>query len=194
VLRVQLLGEVSAVRDGRPVPLSAIHRRLLAFLALHPGPHARDTLAARFWPDTATARANLRTAVWTLRQALGPDAVHATRESVALGSVVRDLDDPDHEGEPCAGLDDDWADAARAEHRSRRLARLDALVAGADDPATAATWAASRCALAPLDEPAHRVLIEKLAAAGDPAGALVVGRDLAGATARTPDLAAGSSA
>jgi tetratricopeptide (TPR) repeat protein len=167
------------VRDGRPVPLSATHRRLLAFLALHPGPHARDALAARFWPDTAGARANLRTAVWTLRQALGSDALCATRESVALGAVVRDLDDLDRDGEPCAGLDDDWADAARADHRARRLARLDALVAGADDPAAAAAWAAARCALTPLDEPAHRVLIEKLAAAGDRAGALVVGRDLA---------------
>ena len=122
MLRVQLLGEVSAVRDGRPVPLSAHTGDCSRSSRCIPGPHARDALAARFWPDTATARANLRTAVWTLRQALGPDAVHATRESVALGPVVRDLDDPDRDGEPCAGLDDDWADAARAEHRARRLA------------------------------------------------------------------------
>ena len=40
--------------------------------------------------------------------------------------------------------------------------------------------AARRCALTPLDEAAHRVLMEQLAAAGDRAGALVVGRDLAG--------------
>ena len=75
VLRVQLLGEITAVRDGEPVPLSAPHRRLLAYLALHPGPHDRDGLAARFWPDASTARACLRTALWTLRQALGPDAL-----------------------------------------------------------------------------------------------------------------------
>ena len=138
MLHVQLLGEIAAVRDGEPVPLSVAHRRLLAFLALHPGPHARDALAARFWPDTPRARANLRTAVWTLHQALGPEALRATRESVGLGPVVRDLDDPDRDGEPCPGLDDDWADAARAEHRRRRLARLDALITAADDPATAA--------------------------------------------------------
>ena len=180
MLHVQLLGEVAAVRDGEPVPLSVAHRRLLAFLALHPGPHARDALAARFWPDTPRARANLRTAVWTLHQALGPEALRATRESVGLGPVVRDLDDPDRDGEPCPGLDDDWADAARAEHRRRRLARLDALITAADDPATAAARAAARCALTPLDEAAHRVLMEKLDAAGDRAGALVVGRDLAG--------------
>jgi hypothetical protein len=167
------------VRDREPVPLSVAHRRLLAFLALHPGPHARDALAARFWPDTPRARANLRTAVWTLHQALGPEALRATRESVGLGPVVRDLDDPDRDGEPCPGLDDDWADAARPS-TAPAAGRLDALIAAADDPATAAARAASRCALTPLDEAAHRILMEKLDAAGDRAGALVVGRDLAG--------------
>ena len=50
----------------------------------------------------------------------------------------------------------------------------------AGDPADAARWSARRCALTPLDEPAHRTLIDRLDAAGDRAGALVVGRDLAG--------------
>jgi DNA-binding SARP family transcriptional activator/tetratricopeptide (TPR) repeat protein len=179
VLWVQLLGEITATRDGAPVGLSAPNRRLLAFLALHPGPHDRDALASRFWPDTAAARANLRTAVWALRQALGPDALVATRMSVALGPVSRDLDDVERDGELCAGLDDDWVEAARAEHRARRVARLDALVAETGDPAAAASLAARRCSLTPLDEPAHRVLIERLAAAGDRAGALVAGRELA---------------
>ena len=86
VLRVRLLGDIAAERDGEPVPLSGPHRRLLAFLALHPGPHERDALAARIWPDLPTARANLRTAVWVLRRSLGVDAVDATRTSVALGA------------------------------------------------------------------------------------------------------------
>ena len=108
VLRVQLLGDITAFRDGRPVPLSAPHRRLLAFLALHPGPHERDALAARFWPDVPDPRANLRTAVWVLRRSLGDDAVVATRTSVALGPVTRDLDEidaleRDEPGQPCAG-------------------------------------------------------------------------------------------
>ena len=93
VLRVQLLGEVAAARDGEPVPLSAPHRRLLAFLALHPGPHDRDALAARFWPDATTARANLRTAVWALRRSLGADSVSTSRSTVALEGVVRDVDE-----------------------------------------------------------------------------------------------------
>jgi len=189
VLRVRLLGDIAAERDGEPVPLSGPHRRLLAFLALHPGSHERDALAARIWPDLPTARANLRTAVWGLRRALGVDAVEATRTSVALAGAVRDLDEigpviaggdlSPLDATPCVGLDDDWVAAARAEHLRRCVAALDALAAAAPDPADAARWTARRCALTPLDEPAHRVLIERLAAAGDRAGALVAGRELA---------------
>ncbi len=179
MLSVRLLGEIEVARDGVAVPLSPPHRRLLAFLALHPGPQNRDALAARFWPDAATGRANLRTAVWALRRSLGPDAVITTRESVALGPAVRDIDDPDRDGDPCPGLDDDWARAARDEHRGRRITRFDRLVAAATEPSTAAALAARRCALTPLDEPAHRELMERLVAAGDPAAALVVGQELA---------------
>ena len=184
MLRVQLLGDITAFRDGRTVPLSAPHRRLLAFLALHPGPHERDALAARFWPDVPDPRANLRTAVWVLRRSLGDDAVIATRTSIALGPVTRDLDETealerDEPGQPCAGIDDDWAEAARAEHLRRRIARLDGLAAATDDPAEAARWSARRCGLTPLDEPAHRALVERLVTAGDRAGALLVGRELA---------------
>jgi DNA-binding SARP family transcriptional activator len=129
MLRVQLLGEVNGARDGEPVPLSAPHRRLLAFLALHPGPHDRDVLAARFWPDASAARANLRTAVWALRRSLGADAVLASRTTVALAPAHRDVDELEElvrecdtstlAAGPCAGLDDDWAQAARVEHRRR---------------------------------------------------------------------------
>jgi DNA-binding SARP family transcriptional activator/tetratricopeptide (TPR) repeat protein len=179
VLSLQLLGEIAVERDGVPVALSGRHLRLLAFLALHPGSHERDALAARFWPDSPTPRASLRTAVWTLRQSLGPDAVVANRGSVALGPVVRDLDDPERDGEPCQGLDDDWAEAARAAHLRCRVAHLDTLIAAADDAQVAAALAARRCALTPLDEPAHRRLIEQLATVGDRAGALLAGRELA---------------
>jgi len=137
VLRVRLLGDIAAERDGEPVPLSGPHRRLLAFLALHPGSHERDALAARIWPDLPTARANLRTAVWGLRRALGVDAVEATRTSVALAGAVRDLDEigpviaggdlSPLDATPCVGLDDDWVAVARAEHLRRCVAALDAL-------------------------------------------------------------------
>ncbi|MDN5854510.1 MAG: hypothetical protein L0K86_16995, partial [Actinomycetia bacterium] len=183
VLRVQLLGDVTAFRDGRVVPLSAPHRRLLAFLALHPGPHERDVLSARFWPDAPDPRANLRTAVWVLRRSLGDDAVVATRTSVGLGPVTRDVDETealerDEPGRLCAGIDEDWTEAARAEHLRRRIARLDDLAAATDEPVEAVRWSTRRCALTPLDESAHRALLERLMTAGDRAGALVVGREL----------------
>ena len=108
---------------------------------------------------------------------------------MALAGAVRDLDEVGPaiaggdlsplDATPCVGLDDDWVAAARAEHLRRCVAALDALAAAAADPADAARWTARRCALTPLDEPAHRVLIERLAAAGDRAGALVAGRELA---------------
>ena len=44
-------------------------------------------------PTSPDPRANLRTAVWVLRRSLGDDAVVATRATVALGPVTRDLDE-----------------------------------------------------------------------------------------------------
>ena len=46
---------------------------LLAYLALNPGAHAREKLAALFWGDTpdTQARQSLRTALATLRKKIG---------------------------------------------------------------------------------------------------------------------------
>src|SRR3954453_5102908 len=85
MLHVQLLGELRAEVDGQPVTPPASRRSwsLLAWLAMHPGDHARSAVAARFWPDVldASARASLRSATWSLRRALGPDAEDALRTS-----------------------------------------------------------------------------------------------------------------
>src|ERR1700719_4628746 len=71
------------------VPPSGRPWSLLAYLALNPGRHARGELAARFWPDVldSSARASLRSAIWALRRAMGPDGggwLLAQRDSVAL--------------------------------------------------------------------------------------------------------------
>lgn len=69
-----LFGTVRLELDGRPVKFS---RRkslfLLAYLALHPGRHARAELASIFWGDGAADAAllSLRVAVSELRKALG---------------------------------------------------------------------------------------------------------------------------
>jgi DNA-binding SARP family transcriptional activator/tetratricopeptide (TPR) repeat protein len=197
MLRVRLLGAVAVERDGKPVSLPGSTRRLLVFLALHPGPHDRDALAARFWPDVPqpAGRASLRTAVWVLRRALGEDALAASRSTVglcpealwvdvaevaALAAAGQDrLAVEQCRGELLADVDEDWARTVRAEHQSRHVGLLDRLAERAEtdgDAAAAVRWSRLRCALTPLDEPAHCALLRRLAIAGDRAGALATGR------------------
>jgi predicted ATPase/DNA-binding SARP family transcriptional activator len=59
---------------------------LLAYLALNPGAHAREKLAALFWGDTpdTQARQSLRTALATLRKTLGDAALIADRDAIQL--------------------------------------------------------------------------------------------------------------
>src|ERR1700749_134842 len=68
VLQVRLLGGVAADQDGEQLSLLPPVSRLLAVLALRPGPQDREALAARLWPGAAgpAARANLRTGVLAL--------------------------------------------------------------------------------------------------------------------------------
>src|SRR5436305_5980027 len=90
MLQVWLAGGLRLAVDGRelPPPRSRRARGLLAWLALHPGPHARGELAGRFWPDVRddSARTSLRAALTELRGALGPGATHlvTTRDTVSL--------------------------------------------------------------------------------------------------------------
>lgn len=63
---------------------------LLAFLAIEPGPHRREELAALLWSDAPdqAARASLRQALAQLRPLLGP-ALRADRGAVGLAEPVR---------------------------------------------------------------------------------------------------------
>jgi len=82
-------------RDGVTIP---IRRRkalaLLAYLAVMPGLHARDTVAALLWPevDATQARANLRRALVDLREAAGPDAFEVDVEHIALRPAALSVD------------------------------------------------------------------------------------------------------
>ncbi|MGQ0718404.1 MAG: ATP-binding protein [Pseudonocardiales bacterium] len=200
MLRMRLLGAMAVERDGVPVQVPRSARPLLAFLALRPGPHDRDALAARFWPDVPqpAARASLRTAVWALRRGLGENALVTSRsvvelcpealrvdvaEVAALAAAGKDMLALEQcRGELLADLEEEWARAARAEHQARQAGLLDRLAERAEtggDAAAAVRWSRSRCALTPLDEPAHCALLRRLAAAGDRAGALDTGRAFA---------------
>ncbi len=194
---MRLLGEVAAERDGEQVTLPPPAGRLLALLALRPGPHDREAAAALLWPVSArsAARANLRTAVWALRKAVGDDPLIASRTAVGLRPDAVTVDLADCRGRAAAGdvaaaaalcrgellpgFAEDWAEAARRQQRAELAEALASRSAAAErdgDPAAAARWSRLRCELDPLDEAAHTDLVRQLAAAGDRAGALVAGR------------------
>ena len=191
MLRVRLLGEVGLEADGAAIdpPAGRPARALLAWLALHPGRHARADVAAALWPDVLdrSARASLRTALSALRQSLGTaaGAVAADRETVELAARVDALEfaslveNGRHEealalgdGELLAGVQDEWALLARDAHRERRGEALGGLAAAATEHADAVRLARRRAALDPFGEPAHRALMRHLVASGDVAGAL----------------------
>src|SRR5436190_4567704 len=199
MLRVQLLGEMSVEVGGTRLssPESRRAWALLAWLALKPGGHPRGEMAARFWPDVldSSARASLRSAVWSLRRALGPDGgphLVASRDAIALedawcdavefkrlvaaGSLEEALE-LCQGGDLLAGFEDEWAMVARDEHRAAVADALGALAGQARDAGdlgAAAGWARKRLTLDPLSEDAARSLMDVLAAAGDRAGALAV--------------------
>ncbi|MDX6687849.1 MAG: hypothetical protein QOF86_3977, partial [Baekduia sp.] len=194
MLRIRLLGGLEAEVGSRPIPPPASRRAwaLLGWLALHPGDHPRTAVAARFWPDVldASARASLRSATWSLRQALGPQAgaaLRTTRDRIGLQceTDLMDFERALAAGEAeaavnlCAGplladLDEDWVLEARDRHAERLAAALAELAQGAPTPAAAVAYARRRVELDPLDEGATRDLMARLAAAGDRAGAFSV--------------------
>ena len=89
-LELRLLGSPTAsVPTQAPAPLGIKTLGLLAYLALEPGPHPRETLATLLWSDSGDddARASLRQALRQLRHAFG-DAITADRQFVRLTSPI----------------------------------------------------------------------------------------------------------
>lgn len=189
-LRLRLCGSMAAEVAGTPVALPASERAraLIAWLALHPGEHPRAVVAEQLWPDTSPegARANLRTALWAVRKSCGEAdlPLHATRTTLALGSASVDvLDEPSltHGFEELLpGLDDEWVHLARAELGDRRARSLTTLADEAEaggDLELAVQWSRRLVLLRPLDEAAHRALVERLLRTGERGAALVEARE-----------------
>ncbi|MCW2796201.1 MAG: transcriptional activator domain [Nocardioides sp.] len=182
---------MAADLDGVPLtmPTSERARALIAWLALHPGSHARSLVATALWPDVAQDRAlaNLRTAIWAAHQAWGPagERVLATRSGVSLSAEdlwldVGDDADPERGEELLPGLNDEWVVRARDEGRAERVRRLVELADRAerdDDLAEAVRLSRRVCELQPLDEGAHRALVRRLLGSGERATALVIARE-----------------
>ena len=195
MLRVRLAGGLALDADGHEItpPRSRRARAVLAYLAAHPGAHARGELAARFWPDVLdeSARTSLRAALTELRGALGPEseALVATRASVALdawvdarelaallaaGRAAQALAAGD--GPLLPGIEDDWAHELRRAHDERRAQAHDQLAAQAEadgDLAEAIRHARAAVALDPLDESAGRRLAALSAEGGTRAAAAI---------------------
>jgi DNA-binding SARP family transcriptional activator len=197
MLCIHAVGEFRVEVEGTDRTSAAFDRAtaLLAWLALNPGVHARSAVAARFWPDVLdeSARASLRSALWSLRRQLGENAngaLIATRDRVGLADDVwTDVAEAERlraegrledalalaDGELLPGFEDEWAYAARESHRARVALLLEELAARAEaggDLRLAVDFSRRAAALEPLSEEVHRALMRRLAAAGDRPAAL----------------------
>jgi DNA-binding SARP family transcriptional activator len=195
VVDVRLLGGLSLTCGDRSVEVPPGSRRLLAYLALHPGGVDRRQAAGVLWPTVEDRRAagNLRSALWRLQQVGCPvvRCEHArlglhddvTVDVVALeswagrvlGGTARPADlavspSPVIESELLPGWYDDWVLAVRDRLRMRVLHALEALGAllrDAGRPREAVEAVQAAVIAEPLRESGQRALIEAHQAAGD---------------------------
>src|SRR5262245_23218861 len=143
--RLTLLGFFFlAVGDGCQLVLKPSAMRLVALLALQ-GPMQRSVTAEVLWPEfpEGRGRANLRNALWRLRQA-GPLLVVEEGETLRLGEVEVDVDavrtwsaaalsgldvgpvPPRFDAEILPGWGDEWLVMTREELRVLQLYALEA--------------------------------------------------------------------
>ena len=199
MLRVRVLGRLEADWDGSGVAPSESRRAwaLLGWMALNPGPHERSVVAATLWPDVldSSARTSLRSALWSLRRALGPAAaaVVTDRELLGLDAGTAAVDLLEFEALAAAGelerahalwrgpllegFEEEWAIRARDEMSERLAEVLTALserAASAGDLPRAVHWARRRATLDPFSEDGARLVMRRLTESGDRPAALVV--------------------
>lgn len=87
MLRLNLMGSPDIRVDGTPIAVDTRKAvAILAYLALEPGPHPRDTLVDLLWPDADVdrARSSLRRTLSTVRTSLGGRWMTADRSIVTL--------------------------------------------------------------------------------------------------------------
>ena len=199
IMRLRVLGPV-----GVDPPVNGARRlAVLVYLALaRPrGPHARDTLIGLLWPETdqSGARHSLRNALHALRQALGPDVIVTTGDSlVGIDPLRVDCDALALEADVAAGRYEEaiaryhgellqgfyvpeapefghWIDGER--RRLRELVQKAAwshaeALRGGGESGRAVEWARRASALAPDDEISLRRLQQFLEDGGDRAAAI----------------------
>jgi DNA-binding SARP family transcriptional activator len=96
-LNIALLGPLRLIVQGDAGPKFSYNKvvALLAYLAIEPGPHPRDTLAALLWPESPdeAARRSLRVALTHLRRAVDnrqadPPALLVTRDTIKFNTAA----------------------------------------------------------------------------------------------------------
>jgi DNA-binding SARP family transcriptional activator len=193
IVHLRVLGRFELHLDGRRHDVPWQVQRMLAFLAVGGAAQPRATVAGALWGDVSQrrAQANLRNAVWRLRQ-LSARVLHGGRDVIALaGGVALDLRDAQrrahallHDEDAAidlAGidlLDDDllptwdepWLLIERERQRQLRmhaLERLSASLLRANRYPQAITAALAAVRAEPLRESSQRALIAAHLAEGN---------------------------
>jgi DNA-binding SARP family transcriptional activator len=188
--------------SGHTIALPLGAQRLLAYLATQKGPLLRAHVGEVLWPeaDRRRASANLRSAIWRVRQAghnvldatgnrlsLTSDVVVDFQEAALLGRRILDRSAPWPDGtanqEAAMSLSadllqdwyDDWLVLERDRWNQLRLHALEALaerLLACGELSQAVDAALAAVWTEPLRESAHRILIRVHAAEGNPSEAL----------------------
>ena len=190
--RITVLGAFILTVEGAPVALSVDARRLVAYLAVHPRPQARATLAADLWPGVSADRllADAVTAVdvpglldesapgvLALGADVEVDLAAAMRLIRNLPTMPADtaVDTTVLTADILPGWSAAWIEIERERFRQLRLYAIEErsqrlITAGRFDDAVAMAKVAVRTA--PSRENARRALIEAYVAQGDLAAAV----------------------
>jgi predicted ATPase/DNA-binding SARP family transcriptional activator len=147
-LRLYLFGLFRLEREKHEIAFPARKvESLLAYLALHPEAHSRDTLATLMWGDSDTkeARHSLRTALSTLNRLFGDHALIADRTAVRINpnaalwvdvhefdALTRQPGEPDdleraiklYRDDLLVDFHDEWIQAIRERYLQRYVAAL----------------------------------------------------------------------
>lgn len=194
VTRVNLLRGFDLCRDGQRVELPPGAQRLVAFVALKGRVLQRGYVSGTLWMDynQDAANANLRTALWRLRQlsyplirtsptqlSLSADVIVDVREAIAVagrvaasGSDCRedDLNVITPAGDLLPDWYDEWLVIERERFRQARLHALEALCAALSqkgDYAKAIEVGLGAVESEPLRESAHRAIMRVHVAEGN---------------------------
>lgn len=191
---VRVLGGFELTVDLRPIPLPTQAQRVIGYLAVVGSPVQRDSLAGRLWPFSSQGRAqaNLRTALWRIKQA-SAEVVQSARNWVRLSEEV-DVDsqrahklaqelmvtETSHlltatsvellTADLLPGWDEDWLVVERERMRQLRIHALEALsrhLRAIGRYGEAIDAALSAVGAEPLRESAHIALIEAYIAEGN---------------------------